>query len=76
MADLSRYERNESADDYRHRMKINLIALVVTILLVVIGVWLAERIADMRKTQDCFLSGQRNCSPISVPPTATERRGP
>jgi len=42
--------------------------VAITLLLVLVGVWLAERIADMRKTQDCFLSGRRNCTPIDAPP--------
>jgi hypothetical protein len=29
-------------------------------------VWLAIQIADMRKNQDCLLSGRRNCAPIDV----------
>jgi len=66
--DLAKYERGEGEDDYRHRMKMNLLALVVTILLVVSGVWIAETIAEMRKIQDCFLAGGRNCAPIAVPP--------
>ena len=70
MAELHFFARNvgESEDDYRHRMKMNLLALVVTILLVVSGVWIAETIAEMRKIQDCFLAGGRNCAPIAVPP--------
>jgi hypothetical protein len=30
-------------------------------------VWLAMQIANMRKNQDCLLSGRRNCAPIDVP---------
>ncbi|MEA2990161.1 MAG: hypothetical protein QOG83_2872 [Alphaproteobacteria bacterium] len=67
--DLAKYERVEGEDDYRHRMKMNLLALAVTVLLVITGVWLAEKIAEMRKNQDCFLSGRRNCTPIDAPPT-------
>ena len=47
-------------------MMVNLAALGFTVLLAVAGVWLTIQIADMRKTQDCFLSGRRNCSPIDV----------
>jgi hypothetical protein len=67
--DLAKYERAETEDDYRHRMRMNLLALVVTILLVVAGIWIADTIAEMRKSQDCFLSGRRNCTPINAPPT-------
>jgi hypothetical protein len=67
-ADLVKYEREEGEDDYRHRMKMNVLALLVTILLVISGIWIADTIAEMRKLQDCFLMGGRNCAPIAVPP--------
>ena len=31
------------------------------------GIWLANAIVDLRKTQDCVLSGRRNCAPIATP---------
>jgi hypothetical protein len=40
---------------------------VFLVLLIVAGVWMANTIVDMRKVQDCALSGRRNCAPISVP---------
>ena len=66
--DLTKYERADSGDDYRHRMTMNLLGLLVTILLIVTGVWLADKIAELRKDQDCYLIGRRNCAPIEVPP--------
>jgi hypothetical protein len=68
VADLSKFERTEGEDDYRHRMTVNALALLVTILLVVIGIWLATTIAEMRKNQDCFLQGHRNCNQVVTPP--------
>jgi hypothetical protein len=47
-------------------MMVNLAAVVFTVLLSIVGIWLTLQIADMRKTQDCFLSGRRNCTPIDV----------
>jgi hypothetical protein len=67
--DLGKYERGEHTDDYKHRMQMNFLALAVTVVLIVAGVWIAETIAEMRKQQDCFLSGRRNCAPIDVPTT-------
>jgi hypothetical protein len=65
--DLSKYEGgDDSEDNYRHRMMVNLAALLVTVVLAIAGVWLAIQIADVRKTQDCVLSGRRNCMPIDV----------
>jgi hypothetical protein len=43
--DLSKYERSESEDDYRHRMLINAIALVFVSLLSLAGFWLVNAIA-------------------------------
>jgi len=45
-------------------MVVNLAALAFTIVLALAGVWLAMQIADMRKNQDCLLSGRRNFAPI------------
>jgi hypothetical protein len=66
--DLGKYERTDAHDDYRHRMMVNLLGLVVTILLIIGGIWIVDKIVEMRKTQDCYLSGRRNCTPIEVPP--------
>ena len=65
--DLAKYESSDAGEDnYRHRMVVNLAALLVTILLAIAGVWLALQIAEVRKNQDCVLSGRRNCMPIDV----------
>jgi hypothetical protein len=64
--DLAKFERGEGDDDYRHRMLMNLAAFIVTIVLATSGVWLAITLAEMRKNQDCVLSGRRNCAPIDV----------
>jgi uncharacterized transporter YbjL len=50
-------------------MKMNVLGLIVTILLVISGIWIADTIAEMRRLQDCFLAGGRNCAPISMPQT-------
>lgn len=63
---LGKYERPDGADDYKHRMLINAAAFVFVAALIGAGVWLANSIATMRKTQDCVLSGRRNCAPIEV----------
>src|SRR5262249_48561586 len=65
--DFAKYEGGgEQDDNYRHRMVVHLAALGVTVALAVAGVWLAIQIADMRKNQDCLLSGRRNCAPIDI----------
>ncbi len=63
---FAKYEGGEGDDNYRHRMMINLAALVFTIALTIAGVWLAMQIAELRKKEDCILSGRHNCNPIDV----------
>ncbi|MDO9412383.1 MAG: hypothetical protein Q7T81_07385 [Pseudolabrys sp.] len=63
---LDKYEQDDQPDDYRHRMLVNVAALVFLILLVGAGFWLADTMAQHRKDQDCVLSGRRNCSPIPL----------
>ena len=64
--DLGKYQGSEP-DDYRHRMLMNLAAAGVVIFLVLGGIWIANTMAQMRKDQDCVLSGRRSCAPIAVP---------
>ena len=66
--DLAKFERADTGDDYRHRMMMNVLGFLVTIGLAVAGLWLVDKIAEMRKYQDCYLSGRPNCAPIEVPP--------
>lgn len=61
---------DDGADDYRHRMKTNAAALVLLAALVWGGLWLAEKMADLRKNQDCVASGRLNCAAIVVPDAA------
>jgi hypothetical protein len=66
--DLAKFERTNTGDDYRHRMIVNVLGFLVVIGLVVAGLWLVDKIAEVRRQQDCYLMGQRNCAPIEVPP--------
>jgi hypothetical protein len=65
---LAKYEggEGEDEDDYRHRMIVNLVALAFTVVLAIAGVWLVVQLTELRKNQDCVLSGRRNCAPIEV----------
>jgi hypothetical protein len=63
---LEKYEGGGEEDNYRHRMLVNLAAFLVTVALAVAGAWLVIQLAEMRKNQDCVLSGRRNCAPIDV----------
>lgn len=64
--DLAKFERGEGTDDYRHRMTVNVAAFVFVLALIGAGLWLADTMAEMRKSQDCVLSGRRGCTPVEV----------
>jgi hypothetical protein len=64
---LDRYAQDGEPDDYRQRMINNGLALAALLILGAIGVWLATSIAELRKNQDCVLSGRRDCAPVVVP---------
>ena len=67
--DLSRYEQpRDQPDDFRHRILANIAAFAFTVALTAIGIWLAMSIADLRKTQDCVLTGRRDCARIITEP--------
>jgi hypothetical protein len=66
---LSQYEQDQEEDqnvNYPHRMLMNGIAVAVVAMLIGVGVWLADTIADMERDQDCVLQGRQNCAPIEV----------
>jgi hypothetical protein len=67
--DLAKYEHAEPEreDDYRHRMRMNALTAVLVLLLIGAGLWIADTMAQMRKDQDCVLSGRRGCTPVEVP---------
>lgn len=65
---LKSFESQAGEDDYRHRMLTNGLAFLVCVVLIVCGVWLVGKIAEMRKNQDCALSGRRNCVVVQTQP--------
>jgi hypothetical protein len=65
--DLAAFEEEDRHIDYRHRMVMNVIAVVIVSVLISAGVWIADTIADMQKVQDCALQGRQNCAPIELP---------
>jgi hypothetical protein len=67
--DLAQYEQIQDDDeiiDYPQRMLMNFIAVAVVTILIGVGVWLADTIADMERDQDCVLQGRQNCAPIEL----------
>ena len=66
--DLEKYERGpDEPDDYRHRMLMNGLGLIATIALIVVGLWIADVMAQMRKNRDCVLTGRLGCTPVEAP---------
>jgi len=51
----------------RDRRAANIFLLVAGIVLVGVGVWLADAMIDARQADDCMSSGRRNCNPIEAP---------
>jgi hypothetical protein len=51
----------------RDRRAANIFLLVAGIVLVGVGVWLANAMIDARRADDCMSSGRRNCNPIETP---------
>ncbi len=64
--ELAKFERGEGTDDYRHRMTVNIAAFVFVLALIGAGLWLADTMAQLRKGEDCVLSGRRGCAPVEV----------
>jgi hypothetical protein len=54
-------------DEARDRRAANIFLLVAGLVLVGIGVWLANAMVDARRADECMSSGRRNCAPIEVP---------
>ena len=66
--DLQKFEHaTNEPDDFRHRMIMNGLGLVVTAVLIVAGIWIADVMAHMRKDQDCVLIGRSGCTHVDVP---------
>jgi hypothetical protein len=66
---LAQYEQDQEGDEnvnYPRRMLMNGIAVAVVAVLIGVGVWLADTIADMERDQDCVLQGRQNCAPIEL----------
>jgi hypothetical protein len=70
VADLERYQRAAEDEDYPHRMMVNAAALGFCIALAVAGVWLANQIAEMKRVEDCVLSGRVGCVALPIPAQA------
>jgi hypothetical protein len=68
--DLAKYTAPaESAEEYRQRMWVNAAVFVIVAGLIGAALWLADTMADMRRNQDCVLSGRPGCTHVDAGPT-------
>jgi len=44
-----------------------LIGLLITVVLLAVGWWVARELTQASKMQDCLMSGRTNCNPIDRP---------
>jgi hypothetical protein len=61
---LTARERKEEAD----RFTASLAGFAVALLLGLIGLWVAEGLAQVCKLEDCLLQGRMNCERIELSP--------
>jgi outer membrane PBP1 activator LpoA protein len=55
-----------SEDNDDHRRRIHALGLAFCLVLSVVGVWLANEFTEMKRVQDCVLSGRTGCIPLKV----------
>ena len=58
---------NEDQETDADRRTANIFLLVAAIIVIGGGVWLVNAMVDSKKSEECFESGRRNCTPVSVP---------
>ena len=60
-------ERQSPEQDARDRRAANIFLLVAAVMVVGIGIWLANAMVAARKADECLTTGRRNCAPIETP---------
>ncbi len=58
---------DQHEDEEGDRRLANIVLAVGFIVLVGIGIWLANAMVTAKKADDCLASGRRNCFPVDVP---------
>ena len=43
-----------------------LMGLLITVVLLAVGWWLARELSSASKMQDCLMSGRTNCNPVDT----------
>jgi flagellar biogenesis protein FliO len=64
---MSDSNRPEDEENDGTRSRNNLLFLLFAVVLVVAGIWLVNKLIDMRNLENCLESGRRNCAPIETP---------
>lgn len=62
-----REEPSSPEQDARDRRAANIFLLIAAVVMVGVGVWLANAVIDARRADECMAAGRRNCNPIDVP---------
>lgn len=60
--------RSRGRREEDNRFTQSLAGLAMAFLLLVVGLWLTERLADLSKLDDCLLQGRPNCERIELSP--------
>ena len=61
-------EKLSAEQEARDRRAANIFLLCAAVVVVGIGIWLANAMVTARKADECLATGRRNCAPIDVPP--------
>jgi len=56
----------EDDDDHCRRRLIHALGLAYCLILAVVGVWLAYEFTEMKRIQDCVLSGRNRCIHVAA----------
>ncbi len=59
-------DSSRGQEDDGDRRRGNLLFLLVAVLVVVAGIWLVNKLIDLRNLQNCLESGRHNCAPIET----------
>ena len=68
MDDSKEPVRGDYIESEGDRRLANTVLVVILVILVGGGIWLANAMIDARKADECMSSGRRNCNPIEVAP--------
>ena len=68
MSPQQREQPPSPEEEERDRRAANIFLAVAAVVLVAVGIWLANALVEARRADDCMASGRRNCAPLDVAP--------